>query len=118
MPDKQNPHFMGRAASFDLTHYGETGWDCMKRIFKLQYVGRGPSNQFVFMAKNGLIIETRNNPETGEYHAGPSHRENDPGFACYIGVYGSPARVERFIRATLAFADYVKQVDPIGRSFA
>jgi len=58
----------------------------------LERQGRG----FVWQTE-GLLIETKNNPITGEY-GNPKQREPEKDYAGYIGIEGTPEQVKEAVK--------------------
>lgn len=87
---------------FDLTHF-----DSPKNFEKLLALvgakgGERGEDGFEWTGP-GITIVTGNNPITGEYFRG--NRQNDPGYASYIGLTGNPDKVKKA-------AAYINKFDP------
>lgn len=99
-------------ASFDLTDFGsDQVWNDLRGRHELEqnrdYSGRG----WEWISVDGdLVVHTYNNPVTGEMADTPE-RENEPGYASYIHVKGSPEKVEAFYEDAREVASYVKGSD-------
>ena len=103
-------------ASCDLTHF-DGNWPRFKAELGLTYCGRAPGrcNAFVWTAR-GLTVDTHNNPETGEYSQ-PNRRDDEPGYASYIGASGDPARIREFREALKRHATWRKSPITHDRSY-
>ena len=63
-----------------------------------------------------LSMETTNNPVTGEYFEA-RRRDNEPGFAAYIGIQGSKDEVKTLVEDIKHFAEWIKDESPCEREF-
>lgn len=71
----------------------------------------------VFVWANAdLALLTGNNPRTGEY-SDPSMRQNEKGYASYIGLSGTPEAVEEAYNLIEERATHIKGRDPNDRQF-
>lgn len=100
---------------FDTTDFGEN-WVRLARIKSLHFVGRDQSENFVFMNHQGLKFVTTNNPFTGTYNK-PEQRENQIGFAGYIGIEGPFGEVEETVSLVKKHAVFIKDESPGRRDF-
>jgi hypothetical protein len=88
---------------FDLTSF-EKPANFEKLLKMLGLKGEGERGESGWEWKNNdIIIVTGNNPITGEYFRG--NRENEPGYASYIGLTGNADKVKKA-------ADYIRKFDP------
>jgi hypothetical protein len=102
---------------FDLTEISDTNW-----IKCLKLVGIPPmadlrkpfpqANHSIWVWEgNGIKVHTGNNPITGEYRT-PGQRDNEVGYASYIGVYGDKDKVTKFAKAVSKLATFIKEENP------
>ena len=109
----QEQHFGGDACSFDLTDFDN--WPAFCQQLRLVFIGQVPaqaernSRPFIWRGLDGrLILETYNNPETGEFAGGDARRHREPGYASYMGAYGSSAAIQELKDAVRQHASHVK----------
>jgi len=74
-------------------------------------LGRG----FVWKG-NGILIETKNNPITGEYGTA-RQKENEKNYAGYIGITGQPDKVDQAVKLIKKNTSYRKGESPNMRDF-
>ena len=73
---------------FDLTHFG-SAWPEFAEAAGLTYAGRTPNGRaFLWTTEAGTEMTTQNNPAHGEYGPGREQRDDEPGYASYIGLTG------------------------------
>lgn len=105
-----------RHCSFDITAFDSAeAWQSICERMNLSYSGRGRNRCYVWTGP-GIEVVTYNNPLTGEYNQ-PELRENDPGFASYIGASGDDEKVGEFYNLVCEVSDYIKAKDPTERSY-
>lgn len=93
---------------FDLTDFGEN-WPHFVAATGLHYVGKCQrGTAFEWASEFGVTMITHNNPSTGEYGPGRHMRDDEPGFAGYIGLDGPDAAVEEAVRLVHQYAVYIK----------
>jgi len=78
--------------------------------FNKERQGRG----FVWEGE-GIIIETKNNPITGQY-GNPKQREPEKNYAGYIGITGQPDQVKNAVKLIKKFGS-AKDESPNSRDF-
>ena len=100
---------------FDLTHFGEQ-WPALEAMLGLRYVGRA-KHGFEWATDDGLVMVTGNNPTTGEYGPGRDKRDDEVGFASYIGLTGPETEVEKAAALIRQYADFIKDETPGRRTF-
>lgn len=89
---------------FDLTHFDKPA--NFEKLLKMVGIPANASKvgrSFVWEGP-GIEIRTGNNPLTGEY-GDPGRRENDPGYASYMGLKGDADKVKKA-------AAYIRKFDP------
>lgn len=64
----------------------------------------------------GILIVTGNNPITGEY-SNPGLRENEKGYASYMGLEGEDWRVRDAVKMIKDLATFTKDESPKRREF-
>lgn len=64
----------------------------------------------------GILIVTGNNPITGKYSR-KGQREDEVGYASYIGIEGDPEKVKKVARMIKKLATYIKDEDKTKRQF-
>lgn len=112
-------------AGFDLTKISADNWEMILDLFDLEdmgWVARYPGEekykeygQFNFQNDN-LLIVTGNHPIKGWY-ATLGRREDDIGYASYIGIEGDPKLVKAAFKAIKRLAEYTKDEDANRRQF-
>ena len=102
---------------FDLTHFGTAkNWAYAAESANLKYAGvETPGGAFLWRNPTGLLVVTGNNPATGEYRS--ALRENDPGYASYIGIEGPAEEVKNFAFIVRNVAESVGEESPGKRSY-
>lgn len=102
---------------FDLTEISAKDWIHCLKLVGISPIGdlRKPypeANHLVWMWEGeGIKVHTGNNPITGEYNR-PGDRDNDVGYASYIGVYGDKDKVTKFSKAVSKLATFIKEETP------
>jgi len=111
-----NPVFVNNIEwGFDLTSFTPTNWEKFLSQTGLKYYGRTADGNFEWRAGDSLKLVTGNNPTTGEYWK-PNRRENEPGYASYMGFTGTDDAVRVAVEAVKKLADY-KGESPNKREF-
>lgn len=101
---------------FDLTDFGfEDNWGKFVAATELKFVAL-TNNGFQWRAFNATDFITNNNPETGEYSR-PNTRDNEKGYASYIGITGTPNEVKLTVKAVKKYATYIKGESKKKRDF-
>jgi hypothetical protein len=104
-----------RHCGFDVTSFDEPAiWQGICDQFGMTLTGRGRYGYFVWTGP-GIEVMTGCNPLTGEYH-NRDRRDDDPGFASYIGASGEVEPVEEFYKIVHHIGDW-KEADPTRRSY-
>ncbi len=102
---------------FDLTDFGED-WPRFKALADMHYVGRANGGKaFEWATESGVTVITQNNPETGEYGPGRDMRDDEAGFASYIGLTGPDGAVSELAKLIRQYADYIKGETPGRRAY-
>lgn len=111
---------------FDLTSFGtaEKFQALLKRHRLTRFhkephrVDRGDyHSKYVYFIWSGIGLKmiTGNNPITGEFNE-PGRRENEPGYASYIGIEGTASKVKALAEDIRKIA-YIKDESPGKRDF-
>lgn len=100
---------------FDITDFGGN-WPHFKAMADVHYVARG-KRSFEWSTDSGVTIVTQNNPESGEYGPGRDQRDDQIGFASYIGIEGPDAAVAEVVRLVRQYAEEIKDESPGRRDF-
>ena len=104
----------------DLTDFGDN-WPAFCADLGLEPVGAFSSKLgtrgWQWRNTNGLNVYTQNNPETGEYGPGRDQREDERGFASYMGADGPLREVISFVAAVHRHAIFVKDETPNRRAY-
>lgn len=82
----------------------------------MRYVGRS-KHGFEWKSSFDVVMVTQNNPATGEYGPGRDQRDDEPGFASYIGLSGPEAAVAEAARLIREYAEYIKDETPGRRAY-
>jgi hypothetical protein len=97
---------------FDLTSISAENW---KKILKENGMHQGPINDSQLGAwvwtGPGIKIHTGNDPIKGTYAQG-GKREDEVGYASYIGVYGDKDKVTKVSKMISELADDIKEENP------
>lgn len=90
---------------FDLTHFDKpANFEKLLKAVGIPAKAEKKDGTW-FWTGPGIEIRTGNNPLTGEYGHGSKKREDDPGFASYIGIKGNADKVKKA-------AAYIRKFDP------
>ena len=101
---------------FDLTSIKPSIW---KKILKLIEAKETPEHDeysWVWKGKD-VSLYTGNDPISGEYASKGRRRENEIGYASYIGIEGKKDLVEKVADLIKKHADYIKDESPGERQF-
>lgn len=99
---------------FDLTDF-DSAEDFQKALEKAGMAKETKKTKDGFLwSGEGIEMVTGNNPITGEYR--DNRRGNEVGFASYIGITGTPAKVKTLVAAIKDVANY-KDESPGARDF-
>jgi hypothetical protein len=100
---------------FDLTGFGtaqnfktvlkENNMKPAKPVIHKLTTG-GSYKSYVFKGQ-GVEMRTGNNPITGQYSC-PRQRQNEKGYASYIGIKGEPAKVQKLVMSIKKHTDDIK----------
>jgi|WetSurMetagenome_2_1015567.scaffolds.fasta_scaffold666757_1 hypothetical protein len=112
-------------AGFDLTDFGSK--ENFEKVLKENHldnykielkktIGADSYRIFVWSNKDVKLI-TGNNPITGEYSGGKYRRENEIGYASYIGIEGKELAVKDLFNSIKKHASYIKEEEYGDRSF-
>lgn len=114
-------------ASFDLTDFGNSesfvrvledlNLHPVEEYFRLSFGNNEANDRYVYLWANseGMIV-AGNNPITGDY-SDPEARQNQPGYASYIGIEGTREFVDSALVSIVGYADYYNDIDKQRRSF-
>lgn len=100
---------------FDITDFGEQ-WPALQAMLSLSYVGRAKYG-FEWTGDDGVVMVTGNNPVTGEYGPGRDKRDDQVGFASYIGLSGPDEAVLKAARLIRQYAEFIKDETPGKRTY-
>lgn len=107
------------SCSFDNSRFASfDDWRDLCIDFEVGYIALESDGLFHHMGIASDSIDTQHDPRTGlpTYKCG---NDRDPGLLGKVGAsFGSPAKRDRFFREFLTRAEYVKEFDGTGRSFA
>ena len=102
---------------FDLTEISAKNWIHCLKLVGIPPMGdlRRPypeANHSIWIWEgNGIKVHTGNNPITGEYSR-LGDRDDEIGYASYIGVYGDKDKVTKFSKAVSKLATFIKEENP------
>lgn len=105
----------GFKASFDLTTFGDAEtWQAAMGRFGFAHdeyrksAGTGHTARRFLWHNDELVVQTCNNPLTGEYYD-PEMRNPEEGYASYIHVIGEEAAVAAFYEWVKEHAQHIKE---------
>ena len=100
---------------FDLTGISADNW---KKVLKAGGIPEKPKNddgKWVWQGK-GIKIHTGNDPISGQYGR-KGMREDEVGYASYIGLYGNADLVKKLAKMISKTADDIKEETPNDSGF-
>jgi hypothetical protein len=125
---KVGHRFTDKEAGFDLTSFNtregfvtlleELGLDPYYDYARVNPNKVGVNDEYYYYIwgnENGMIL-LGNNPITGDY-SDPAGRQNEPGYASYIGIEGDKEFVDNALVSIVGYTDYYKDIDKQRRSF-
>lgn len=117
------------AAGFDLTSFGDgkEGADKFKKLLKAFGISEKPAPHYSeFKGKKDqigwewkgkdLLIVTGNDPISGKYGQ-PNRRDDEVGYASYIGLEGSKESVKKAFSMVKELTDNIKDENPTEREY-
>ncbi len=95
---------------FDLTNISASNW---KKVLSAVGISSKPNlkDEVWVWEAPGITIHTGNDPITGKYSR-HDKREDEEGFASYIGVYGDKDKVKKVASMIHKLASYIKEENP------
>lgn len=95
---------------FDTTHFGSAS-NFAKLLLEFGLFAattqHATTPHWAWCNARGLVLVAQCNPLTGQY--APGNRENEPGFASYVGLQGPPYEVAACAAAVRRYAVYIKE---------
>jgi hypothetical protein len=102
---------------FDLTDISSKDWKKLLKMFSIPTTPKLDNNKWLWKSKNNnVFIVTSNDPLTGKY-AARGDRDDEPGYAGYIGIEGDKELVNQIAEFIKKNADYIKGKSVGRRSF-
>jgi hypothetical protein len=102
---------------FDLTDISSNDWKKLLKMFSIPTTPKLDKNTWVWQSKkHNVFIVTSNDPLTGKY-AARGGRDNEPGYAGYIGIEGDKDLVNGIAKFIQKNADYIKGKSVGNRDF-
>jgi hypothetical protein len=105
---------------FDLTDISSENW---KKVLKVagakeqsKLIENDSITSWEWKGKD-VVIYTGNDPITGKFARGSSNRQDEIGYASYIGIEGNKDMVSKVANAITKLASEIKDESPHRRSF-
>jgi hypothetical protein len=121
-PVAVTPKPQASQAGADLTSFGDGLKGAKKFQAFLNGIGitdpvpkRGIRDEFVWNGPDIQVV-TANNPISGEYYR-KGQRENEQGYASYMGFSGTPEKIKLALKLLKKHAEFIKKIDPKRRQF-